>query len=415
MTTTEPRLFDVESLRTEFPILQTRINGDIPLVYLDNAASTQRPQQVIDTITVAYEQQYANVHRGIHWLSELSTDLFENARESVQRLLNARRSSEIIFTSGTTASINLVARSWGDANLKVGDEILLSEMEHHSNLVPWQQLALRTGCRLRFLPVTDDGLLDLETLDELLTDRTRLVSIVAISNVLGTINPIKMLVQRAHAAGALILIDAAQSAPHEPIDVQDLDADFLAFSGHKMLGPSGVGVLHGREAILEEMPPFLGGGSMIHRVTLEGFEVADLPSKFEAGTPPIVSALGLATAIDYLNQVGFDAILQYEQQLTEKAHQLLTDIDGLRILGPSPGQKGGIVSFVVDGVQANDLAMMLDEQGIAVRAGHHCAMPLHARLGVSASLRASFYFYNTTEEVEKLADGVKRALRLFRR
>jgi cysteine desulfurase / selenocysteine lyase len=323
--------------------------------------------------------------------------------------------TEIIFTSGTTASINLVARSWGDANLQPGDEVLLTVMEHHSNLVPWHQLVQRTGCRLRFLPVTDDGLLELEALDDLLGERTRLVSFAAVSNVLGTINPIKTLVQRAHDVGALVLVDAAQSVPHEPTDVQEWDADFVAFSGHKMLGPSGVGVLYGRESLLEAMPPFLGGGSMIHRVTLEGFEPADLPSKFEAGTPPIVPAVGLAVAIEYLQNIGMDAILGHERALTERAHAVLEAFDGLRILGPLPEQKAGIVSFVVPGIQANDLAMALDEQGVAVRAGHHCAMPLHARLGIPASVRASFYFYNTLDDVERLGEAVGRALRLFRR
>ena len=415
MATTGTLPLDAQALRAEFPILQTKIHGQIPLVYLDNAATTQRPRKVIDAVSGAYERQYANVHRGIHWLSEVSTDLFEDARETVQQFVNARRSSEIIFTSGTTASINLVARSWGDANLKPGDEVLLTIMEHHSNLVPWHQLAERTGCRLRFVPITDDGLLELDVLDEVLTERTRLVSFAAVSNVLGTINPIKTLVQRAHEVGALVLVDAAQSVPHEPTDVQDWDADFVAFSGHKMLGPSGVGILYGRETVLEAMPPFLGGGSMIHRVTLEGFEPADLPSKFEAGTPPIVPAVGLAAAIEYLQPIGMDAILCHERTLIERAHAVLGAFEGLRILGPSPERKAGIVSFVVPGIQAHDLALALDEQGIAVRQGHHCTMPLHARLGVPASVRASFYFYNTLDDVDRLGEGLRRALKLFRR
>ena len=295
------------------------------------------------------------------------------------------------------------------------DEILLTEMEHHSNIVPWQQLAQRTGCRLRFLPITDDGRLVLDALDQLLTERTRLVSVTAVSNVLGTINPLSEIIRRAHAAGALVLVDAAQGVPHEPFDVQALEADFLAFSGHKMLGPSGVGVLWGRESLLEAMPPFLGGGSMIHRVTLDGFEPADLPAKFEAGTPPIVPALGLAAAIEYLGAIGLDRIQQYERTLTQHAHELLGRVPGLRFLGPAPNLKGGIVSFVVAGTQPHDLAMMLDEEGVAVRAGHHCAMPLHQRLGVASSARASFYFYNTLEEVERLAEALDKALRLLRR
>jgi cysteine desulfurase/selenocysteine lyase len=288
-------------------------------------------------------------------------------------------------------------------------------MEHHSNIVPWQQLAQRTSCRVKFLPITDDGQLVLDALDDFLTERTRLVSVVAVSNVLGTLNPISTIIQRAHEAGAVVLVDAAQSAPHGTTDVQAWDADFVALSGHKMLGPSGVGVLYGREAILEAMPPFQGGGSMIHRVTLEGFTPNQVPYRFEAGTPPIVPAIGLAAAVDYLQKIGLDHIHRYEQVLTKQAHEMLARLDGVRILGPAPSLRGGIVSLVVEGVQANDLAMAMDEQGVAVRAGHHCAMPLHARLGVSASTRASFYFYNTPEEVEKLGVSLQKALRLLRR
>jgi cysteine desulfurase/selenocysteine lyase len=406
---------DVESLRGDFPILASEIRDGIPLVYLDNAATTQRPRQVIDAMSTAYERQYANVHRGIHFLSELSTDLYERAREAVQRFINARRSHEVIFTSGTTASINLVARSWGDANLRSGDEVLLTQMEHHSNIVPWQQLAQRTGCRIKFLPITDDGQLVLDALGDFLTERTKLVSVVAVSNVLGTINPVSTVIQRAHDAGAVVLVDAAQSAPHEATDVQAWDADFVAFSAHKMLGPSGVGVLYGRENILESMPPFLGGGSMIHRVTLDGFEPADLPSRFEAGTPPIVPALGLAAAIEYLEQIGIEPIHRYERMLTKQACEIVGQLDGVRILGPAWNLRGGIVSFAAEGIQANDLAMVMDEQGVAVRAGHHCAMPLHARMGVSASTRASFYFYNTPAEVEKLGESLQKSLRVLRR
>jgi len=415
MTRTEALPLDVQSLRSDFPILSTKVHGDKPLVYLDNAATTQRPRSVIDAMTTAYEEQYANVHRGIHYLSELSTDLYENARETVQRFVNARRSHEIVFTSGTTASINLVARSWGDANVGQGDEILLTEMEHHSNLIPWQQLAQRTGCTIKFVPLTDDGLLVADALDDLLSERTKLVSVVAVSNVLGTINSLDMIIRRAHDAGALVLVDAAQSVPHGVTDVQALDADFLAFSGHKMLGPSGIGALYGRESLLEAMPPFLGGGSMIHRADLDGFEPAELPTKFEAGTPPIVPAMGMAAAVEYLEKVGLQAIHRYEHELTCKAHEILQQFDEVRLLGPTPDEKGGIVSFVIEGVQANDLAMVLDEQGVAVRAGHHCAMPLHARMGVSASARASFYFYNTLEEIEKLGEALEAAMRIFRR
>lgn len=406
---------NVSAIRDDFPILASEIHDGIPLVYLDNAATTQRPRQVIDAVSNAYERQYANVHRGIHYLSELSTDLYERARETVQRFINARRAQEIVFTAGATAAINLVARTWGDANVGPADEVLLTEMEHHSNIVPWQQLAQRTGCRIRFLPITDDGQLVLDGLDDFLTHRTKLVSVTAISNVLGTINPILPIVRRAREVGAVVLIDAAQSSPHQTTDVQAWDADFVAFSGHKMAGPSGIGVLYGRERLLDAMPPFFGGGGMIHRVTLDGFEPSDVPERFEAGTPPIVPAIGLAAAIEYLEQIGMDAIDRYERTLTERAYHAIHGMDGVRVLGPAPDLRGGIVSFVADGVQANDLAMAMDEQGVAVRAGHHCTMPLHARLGVSASARASFYFYNTLEEIDRLEDALRGALRVLRR
>lgn len=406
---------DVERLRADFPILNTTIHQDKRLVYLDNAATTQRPRHVIQSMVETYEKHYANVHRGIHWLSDQSTDLYENARQSVRDFVNARQSQEIIFTTGATASINLVARSWGDANVREGDEILLSEMEHHSNLVPWQQLSERTGCRLRHIPISDDGLFDLTRLPELLNERTKMVAIMAVSNVLGTINPIETIIQQAHDVGALVLIDAAQSAPHMATDVQELGADFVVFSGHKMLGPSGIGVLYGRESLLDEMPPFLGGGSMIRRVYLDRFEPADLPAKFEAGTPPIVPAIGLGAAIKYLNQVGLENIHEYETILTRRAHDVLESVGGVRFLGPDPSQKAGIVSFTVEGVHAHDVAQLLDREGVAIRAGHHCTMPLHKRLGINASNRASFYFYNTLSEIDALGEALAATKRLFRR
>jgi len=393
----------VEALREDFPILQTRIHEEKPLVYLDNAASTQRPRQVIDSLVDMYEHQYANVHRGVHWLSDQSTDRYEEARRTVQAFINAPSPNEVIFTTGATAAINLVARSWGDNSVGPGDEILLTEMEHHSNIVPWQQLAERTGCTVRFLPITDEGELDLSQLSDFLTSRTKMVALCAVSNVLGVRNPLEKIIPQAHAAGALVLIDAAQSVPHESTDVQAMGADFVAFSGHKMLGPSGVGVLWGKENLLDAMPPFLGGGSMILQVSTEGFTPIGLPAKFEAGTPPIVPAVGLTAAIQYLQAVGLDKIHQYEQQLGAYAHSLLADLPGLRFLGPSPEKKGGIVSFVLDRPHAHDVAQLLDREGIAIRAGHHCTMPLHTRLGIVASNRASFYFYNTPEEVELLA------------
>ncbi len=409
------RAIDAESLRRDFPILSTRSPSGAPLIYLDNAATTQRPRQVIQALVEMYEEHYANVHRGIHWLSDQSTDLFEESREKVRAFIGARHREEVIFTHGATEGINLVARSWGDAHLAPGDEIVLTEMEHHSNIVPWQQLAERTGAVLRWVEITDDGQLQLEQFDRLLHERTRLVAVAAVSNVLGTVNAVDEIVRRAHSAGALVLVDAAQSVPHQHTDVAALGADFLAFSGHKMLGPSGVGILFARRELLEAMPPFLGGGSMIRRVTREGFQPADLPAKFEAGTPPIVPAIGLGAAIDYLRTIGMEAIQQYELELSRHAAEALSAIGGVRLLGPSPEKKSGIVSFAVEHIHAHDVAQLLDRRGVAVRAGHHCAMPLHKRLGMNASVRASFYFYNTHDEVEQLSAAIVDAKRIFRR
>jgi len=406
---------DPEAYRSDFPILSILLHGDVPLVYLDNAATTQRPRQVIQSLVDVYEKQYANVHRGIHWLSDQSTDLYEEAREKVRAFINAPAREEVIFTYGTTEGINLVARSWGAANIQPGDEILLTEAEHHSNLVPWQQLAAERGAVLRYIPITDDGRLDMEKLPSLLNQRTKMVAVAAVSNVLGTLNPITEIARQAHAAGAVILVDAAQSAPHEVTDVQALGVDFLAFSGHKMMGPTGVGILWGRRELLDAMPPFLGGGSMIRRVRLDGFEPAELPAKFEAGTPPIVPAIGLGAAIDYLNAVGLDKIHKYEQLLTARAHEVLAGVGGVRIFGPEPAAKAGIVSFTVEGVHAHDVAQLLDREGIAVRAGHHCAMPLHKRLGVNATARASFYLYNTLAEVDQLGLALTKAKAVFKK
>ena len=415
MLATETLPLDPYKLRADFPILASQVHGDKPLVYLDNAASTQRPSQVIDTLTDVYQRQYANVHRGIHSLSEQCTDLYEEARNKVAAFLNARDAREVIFTTGTTGAINTVARSWGDEHVGPGDEVLLTLLEHHSNIVPWQQLAERTGCTIKFAPISDDGQLEMEAFAQVVNERTKLVAVTAVSNVLGTSTPVHEIVRQAHAVGAIVVLDAAQLVPHDRLDVQDLDADFVAFSGHKMLGPSGVGVLYGREQCLGNMPPFLGGGSMIHRVTVDGYEPGELPSRFEAGTPPIVPALGLASAIDYLEQIGLDKIRQYEQWLTRRAHAVLEEVGSVQILGPSPEHKSGIVSFVVDGIHAHDVAQVLDRQGIAVRAGHHCAMPLHKRLGVAASNRASFYFYNTPEEIDQLGPALRKTKQMFRR
>jgi cysteine desulfurase/selenocysteine lyase len=402
------------SLRDDFPILAEEVGDKQPLVFLDNAASTQRPRQVIDAISGVYERTYANVHRGIHTLSELSTEQYELARSKVRQFLNARTFNEVIFTSGTTGAINTVARSWADANLQPGDEVLLTAMEHHSNLVPWQQAAERTGAVLKHIPLTADGRLDMDALPRLLSERTKLVAVTAVSNTLGTINPVAEIVRQAHAAGALVLVDAAQSVPHVTVDVQSLDCDFLAFSGHKMLGPSGVGVLYGKEALLDAMPPFLGGGSMINEVRLDRFTPAALPAKFEAGTPPIVPAIGLGAAIDYIESIGVENIQRHEHELVRYAYDALSHVDDLRILGPPPEHRAGLVSFAFERIHAHEFAQVLNDQfGVAVRAGHHCTQPLHAQLGITASTRASFYLYNTPEEVDRLIEGVAAVTRIF--
>ncbi len=403
-----------EALRDDFPILTSDIHQGQPLVFLDNAASTQRPRQVIDAISGVYERDYANVHRGIHTLSERSTEQYEQARGKVQRFINAANPQEIIFTQGTTASINLVASSWGGSNLQPGDEILTTVMEHHSNLVPWQQVAERTGAVLRHATLTSDGQLDMESFDALLTERTKLVAVTSLSNTLGTVNPIQQIVAKAHAAGALVLVDAAQTVPHMPVDVQAWDADFVAFSGHKMLGPSGVGILYGKESLLEAMPPFLGGGSMINEVKLDSFTPAELPAKFEAGTPPIAPAIAMSAAIDYLTNVGLEAIHAHEQHLVALAYDALSKIDGLKILGPAPEHRSSLVSFSFDRIHAHEFAQVLnDSYGVAVRAGHHCTQPLHSLLGITASTRASFYLYNTPAEVDRLVEGIAAVQKMF--
>jgi cysteine desulfurase/selenocysteine lyase len=407
--------FDIDAIRDDFPILQQQVHGDRPLVYFDNAATSQKPRQVIDVMSQVYQHYYANVHRGVHWLSEQSTEQYEAARECVRQFLNAPSSDEVIFTSGTTAAINLVARSWSEAFLRPGDEILLTQMEHHSNIVPWQQAAARHQARVRFLPITDDGLLDESQVDTFFTPRTKMVAVTAVSNVLGTRNDVARIVRYARQVGATVLVDAAQSAPHEPTDVRQWGADFVALSGHKMLGPTGIGILWGRRELLEALPPFLGGGSMIRKVTTEGFEPAGLPYKFEAGTPPIAEAITLKAAIEYLWRVGLEQISAYELHLTRLAHQILSEVGGLTIYGPNPEHKTGIVSFNLDGVHPQDVSEVLDHFGIAIRAGHHCAMPLHERLGVPATARASFYFYNTVQEIEQLAQALAAAKKLLLR
>ena len=406
-------LFDILALRREFPILQQQINGK-PLAFLDSGASSQKPRRVIVCLEEYYEHTNANVHRGVYKLSEEATFAFERARGKVARFIGARSHKELIFTRNTTEAINLVARAWGDANVRAGDRILLSVMEHHSNLVPWQQLVQRTGAMLDFLPIDAQGRLVLEDLDALLTERTKLVALTHQSNVLGTINPVREIAARAHDAGALILVDGAQSVPHMPVNVQELGIDFLAFSGHKMCGPTGIGALWGRRNILEAMPPFLAGGSMIREVTLQTTTYADLPARFEAGTPAIGEAIALGEAVDFLSGLGMDKIFAHEQYLIGYALERLSGVEGLRIYGPtSLEQRGGALSFTLDGVHPHDIAAVLDGEGIAVRAGHHCCQPLHTLLDVPATARASFYLYNIPEEIDRLAAGLEKARKLF--
>jgi cysteine desulfurase/selenocysteine lyase len=414
---TEPITYplDIAAIRADFPILDQEVHPGKRLVFLDSAASSQKPRQVIEAMRRYYEHDHANVHRGIHVLSERATAAYEGAREKVRAFINARSTREIIFTRNTTESINLVAHSWGRANLRPGDVVVLSEMEHHSNIVPWQILAEQIGFRLRYIPITDQGLLDLDAYAALLRDEpVKLVSIMHVSNVLGTVNPVKEMIAQAHAAGALFLVDGAQSVPHLAVDVQALDVDFLAFSGHKMAGPTGIGVLYGKRALLEAMPPFLGGGEMIKKVTLEGSTWNDLPHKFEAGTPAIAQAVGLGAAVDYLSNLGMDNILAYEKLVVDYALDRLSEIPGLTLYGPGPEHRNGVAAFTLQDVHAHDIAQLLDAEGVAVRAGHHCAMPLHKRLGVVATARASFYIYNTRDEVDALVEAIYNARRVFR-
>ena len=405
--------FDVEAIRNDFSIL--RQENDPSLIYLDSAATSQTPDPVIEAMDAYYRTYNSNIHRGIYRISEEATAKYEEARQRIGRFINARRSSQVIFTRNTTESINLVAYSWGSANLREGDEILVTVMEHHSNLLPWQLLSQRTGAKLQFIEVTDEGVLQLDGLETLLTERTKLVAMTHVSNVLGTINPVKELTAAAHAIGAKVLIDGAQSVPHFDVDVQELGCDFLAFSGHKMCGPTGIGILYGKSDLLEEMPPFLGGGSMIRSVQRESSTYADVPAKFEAGTPAIAEAIGLAAAVDYLNQVGLEAIFVHEQELLEYAHQKLAEIEGVTIYGPKPRQKTGAITFNLEGIHPHDIAGVLDTVGVAVRAGHHCAQPLMQKFGVIATVRASFYLYNKLEEIDILHEGLLKAQRMLTR
>ena len=399
-----------ESIRGDFPILEQRIHRDRLLIYLDSAASSQRPTAVLDAMDQCYRHTYANVHRGIHWLSEQASAQYESARRKVRAFINASQFQEIIFTSGTTHAINIVAHSWGNDHIGPGDEILLPIFEHHSNIVPWQQLADRKNATVRFVGITPDGYLDLDDLREKISPRTRVLSFAAVSNVLGTEVPVKQLVEIARRHDIVSVVDAAQHTPHSITDVQDWGADFVAFSGHKMLGPSGIGVLYGKLQRLESMPPFLGGGSMIDQVTIDGFTPGELPARFEAGTPPIVEAIGLGRAIDYLQEIGMDAIRGHAARLARAAHVRLMSIDGVTVPGPPADQRCGLVSFVVEGASPQDISILLDQQGVAIRAGHHCAMPLHQHLGIKSSCRASFYLYNTLDEVEQFGDALEGVL-----
>jgi cysteine desulfurase / selenocysteine lyase len=410
VTATADTAFDVLRVRRDFPILQHRVRGKT-LVYLDSAATAQKPRAVIDRIDRFYRQENANVHRGVHYLSERATVAYDEARAKVARLLNAGSPREIIFTRGTTDGINLVAQSYG-RSFKAGDEILITTMEHHSNIVPWQLLCEQTGARLRAAPLTANGELDLAAFQEMLTDRTRLVAAVHLSNALGTINPVKRMIAWAHERDIPVLLDGAQSAPHLPVDVQDLGCDFFVFSGHKLLGPTGIGVLYGRESLLERMPPHQGGGGMIETVTVERSTWAPLPAKFEAGTPMIAQAIGLGAAVDYVDEIGLAAIAQWERELLAYATERLSRIEGLRVIGTA-ATKATVLSFVLDGVHPHDLGTVLDNEGIAIRAGHHCAQPVMRHFGIPATARASFAFYNTMEEIDLLADGVARAKRMF--
>ena len=404
---------DANSIREDFPALKRDVREGVPLVYLDTTATSQKPLEVINSLTNYYSNYNANVHRGIHTLAEEATAAYEGARINISEFINAASVNEVIYARNTTEAINLVANTWGRENLREGDRIVLTEMEHHSNLVPWQMLASRISLQIDIIPVTDNGLLDLEVYDELLDRNPKVVCITHMSNVLGTLNPIKSMAAKAHDHGALILVDGAQSAPHMPVDVQDMDIDFFAFSAHKMCGPTGVGVLWGKYELLDAMPPFLGGGDMIKRVYLRTFDTNDLPYKFEAGTPAIGEAIGMGAAVAYLNRIGMENIWHHEQDIVSYAMDRLQEVPGITVYGPEAEQRGGVTAFTLDGVHPHDISQVLDVDGIAVRAGHHCAMPLHERYNLVATARASFYLYNTYDDVDRLIEGLYKVKALF--
>lgn len=404
-------MYDIQQIRADFPILGRTVYGK-PLVYLDNGATTQKPRAVVEAITNEYYNTNANVHRGVHFLSQQATELHEASREAVRRFINARSTSEIVFTRGTTESINLLAATFCQSQMQAGDEVIISTMEHHSNIVPWQLQAAQRGIVLRVIPMDDRGELLLDEYERLFSAKTKIVSIAHVSNVLGTINPVKEMIATAHAHGVPVLVDGAQSIPHMPVDVRELDADFYVFSGHKVYGPTGVGVLYGKEDWLDKLPPYQGGGEMIQHVSFEKTTFNELPFKFEAGTPDYIGTTGLARALDYVSALGMDTIAAYEHELTQYATRRLKEIPGMRIFGES-GQKGSVISFLVGNIHHFDLGTLLDRLGIAVRTGHHCAQPLMTRLGIEGTVRASFGLYNTKEEVDTLVAGIERVRKMF--
>jgi cysteine desulfurase/selenocysteine lyase len=418
MTLQLPGLLDTEAIRKDFPILDRQVQEGKKLVYLDNAATSQKPRQVLDVLSTYYERHNANVHRGVHTLAEEATALYEGARDKVAAFINAPSRDEVIFTKNASESLNLVANmlGWADEPYRVDrdTEVVITEMEHHSNIVPWQLLSQRTGAKLKWFGLTDDGRLDLSNIEQIITEKTKIVSFVLVSNILGTVNPVEAIVRRAHDVGALVLLDATQAAPHMPLDVQALGADFVAFTGHKMCGPTGIGVLWGRQELLEDLPPFLGGGEMIETVSMQSSTYAPAPHKFEAGTPPIAQAAGLGAAVDYLTAIGMDKIAAHEHAITEYALKRLQEVSGLKIIGPATAEdRVAAISFILGDIHPHDVGQVLDEQGIAVRVGHHCARPVCLRYGIPATTRASFYLYSTPAEVDALVDGLEHVQNFF--
>jgi cysteine desulfurase/selenocysteine lyase len=407
-------MIDIANIKQDFPILKKQVNNS-NLIYLDNAATTQKPHQVIQSIVESYEVYNSNVHRGVHTTSMEATERYEIARDKVAKFINAKSSEEIIFVRNTTEALNLIAYSWGLNNTNSGDNIVVSELEHHSNLVPWQFVSQRTKAELKLIPTTSQGTLDLSTLDELITNNTKLVSIVHVSNLTGTINPVEKIIKKAQSVGSLVCIDAAQSVPHMPVDVQKLNCDFLAFSGHKMLAPPGIGILYAKTAVLEKLEPFLRGGEMVKEVTYSNATWNDIPTKFEAGTPNFIDPVGLGVAIDYLSDIGMENVRQHEKDLITYALDKLIEIPGLEIIGPTdPEIRGGVATFSLNDIHPHDIGTFLDQRGIAIRTGHHCGMPYHTKLGLSATARASFYIYNDYNDIDKLIDGINEVIEFFK-